>query len=204
MYKISKKEIKDNNKLYKEFREDYGVTPEGLGWNSKFDQEKRFEVLLKIAEFTGKGLQGKSILDVGCGFADLYDYIKKQVPDFKYTGIDINPENLKIAKENHKELNLILGNILDNKLPKFDFVISSGLFATKLEDNNNFIKDMINKMSELSNIGFSFNFLKKLYFDSNLAEYDHKEVYTFCKKKFKEVMLLDNYLPDDATLLIKK
>lgn len=204
MYKISKKEIESNNVLYKEFRHNYGITPEGLGWNSQYDQEKRFEVLLEITKFTGQGLTRKSVLDVGCGFADMYDYIKKDVDSFEYTGIDINPSNLEIAKKKKEAIKLILGNILNNELPKHDFIFSSGLFATKLKDNEAFIRDMITKMVELANIGVAFNFLKKTPFVSNLAEYEPSEIYRFCKKNFKKVKLIDGYLTDDATILIKK
>ena len=75
----------------------------------------------------------------------------------------------------------------------------------KNNDNNKFIKSMISKMIGLANIGVAFNFLQKTQFESNLAEYDKKEIYRFCKKNFKNVKMFDNYLgSEDVTILISK
>ena len=203
-YHLTQEEQERNNTLYKEFRENYGHTAEGLGWNSLYDQEKRFEILLDIIKFTGTGLHNASILDVGCGFGDLYAYIAKNVSSLNYTGIDINEQHLATAKKRHPKAAFIKGDILKEKLPRFDVVFSSGLFATKVKDNEKFIKAMIARMVELSKKGVAFNFLQKTFLVCNLAEYEKKEIYTFCKKQFKNVKMLDNYLPDDVTILIKK
>ncbi len=204
-YKLSKEEININNELYKDFINEYGNTPEGLGWNSKKQQELRFEIMLKIAEFCNKPIDNSSILDIGCGFADLYNYMQEKKHQVSYTGVDINPYALKTAAERYNSINLIEGNILQLKIPKHDFVFSSGLFATKINDNNRFIKAMLTRMMELANKGIAFNFLQKTQFESNLAEYDKKEIYRFCKKNFKNVKMFDNYLgSEDVTILISK
>ena len=204
-YKLSKEEINTNNELYEDFIREYGNTAEGLGWNSKKQQELRFEIMLKIAEFCNEPIDNSSILDIGCGFADLYSYIQEKKHPVSYTGVDINPYALKTAAERYNSIKLIEGNVLQLKIPKHDFVFSSGLFATKINDNNKFIKSMISKMIGLANIGVAFNFLQKTQFESNLAEYDKKEIYRFCKNNFKNVKMFDSYLgSEDVTILISK
>ena len=66
-YNLSKKEIDFNNQMYRDFISTYGETAEGLGWHSQQQQEKRFEIMLKILDFSKKPMKGMSVLDVGCG-----------------------------------------------------------------------------------------------------------------------------------------
>ena len=203
-YNLSKKEIDFNNQMYRDFISTYGETAEGLGWHSQQQQEKRFEIMLKILDFSKKPMKGMSVLDVGCGFGDFYSYLNQQFRDFNYTGIDINPDILAIAGLRHKKARFIHGDILNLNLDKYDFIFCSGLFATKLEDNEQFIQDMITKMYELCNIGIAFNFLQKTKGYSELAEYDKSVILKFCKEKFKKAKLLSDYIQDDATIFILK
>ena len=90
-------------------------------------------------------------------------------------------------------------------MKKYDYIFCSGLFATILNNNEEFIRQMISRMVFLANKGISFNFLQKTSFTSNLAEYEKTEIYKFCKKNFKKAIILDNYLGnDDVTIGIKK
>jgi len=205
LYNLSKEEISFNNKLYAEFRSKYGETPEGLGWNSQHDQEVRFEILLKFIPLSGLNPKKATLLDVGCGFADLYAYAKKRFPGIQYTGIDINPVALKIAQSRYPEAKFMLGNILETPLPQYDVMCCSGLFATRLKDNEAFIRNMILKMGQLSRKGFAFNFLQKTPFPSDLAEYDKLAIKKFCRQHFSQVKMFDHYLgSEDVTLIVTK
>ncbi len=48
----------------------FGYNAKTLGWFSRKSQEKRFDVMFKQLN----DWNNLSILDVGCGFADFYDY----------------------------------------------------------------------------------------------------------------------------------
>lgn len=210
-YKLSKEEITFNNEIYADFRSKYGETPEGLGWNSQHDQEVRFDILLKLIPLTEPTTQTTqkpqkaTLLDVGCGFADLYTHIKKKFPGIQYTGLDINPAAIKIAQSRYPEATFIIGNILETPLPSYDMVCCSGLFATKLKDNEAFIRSMILKMGELSGKGFGFNFLQKTALPSDLAEYNKIAIRKFCRQHFSRVKMFDHYLgSEDVTIIVIK
>lgn len=204
-YKLSKEEIKLNNELYADFQGKYGETPEGLGWNSQHDQEVRFEILLKLIPLTRVNSQKATMLDVGCGFADLYAYLKGKYPGIKYTGIDINTKALEIARSRHPDAKFILGSILDTPLPSFDIICCSGLFATRFNDNEAFIRSMILQMGKLAQKGFGFNFLQKTLHPSDLAEYNKLAIRRFCKQHFSRLEMFDQYLGnEDVTILIVK
>src|ERR1700761_219426 len=55
-----------------------------LGWPDESEQQVRFDVLSGIAD-----LNGKTVLDAGCGYADLYPFLKNRFPDLSaYYGIE--------------------------------------------------------------------------------------------------------------------
>ena len=61
-------------------------------------------------------LKGNSILDFGCGTGYLYKYLQKSGFKVRYTGIDISPEAIKVAKKLYNKetnWNFILTNILE-------------------------------------------------------------------------------------------
>jgi Methyltransferase domain len=75
----------------------YGYDPRTLGWNIG-SQRVRFEALLE-------GLRDgdyASILDVGCGFGDLLDFLRARGWQGRYTGIDLVPELVDEARRRHE------------------------------------------------------------------------------------------------------
>ena len=58
-----------------------------LGWVNAESQQLRFSILSKIANF-----DNCSVLDAGCGHADLCGYLKNIHPTCRYYGIDQIPE----------------------------------------------------------------------------------------------------------------
>ena len=47
-----------------------------------------------------------SVLDVGCGFADLYDHLRGRGWEGRYRGLDIVPGLLDVARRRHPSLDL--------------------------------------------------------------------------------------------------
>lgn len=93
-------------------------------------------------------LEGKSVLDIGCGDGRLAIYLSEFVNN--WNGIDISPDAINIARENIENLNLEdkvafeLGSFLDipfNK--KFDIILSSN--SLHFEDNKSEAFENISK-----------------------------------------------------------
>ena len=64
-----------------------------LGWGSTDQQLYRFHNFTNSIDLTNK-----SILDIGCGFGDLFGHLQRErVPFSRYTGWDINSEFVAIA-----------------------------------------------------------------------------------------------------------
>lgn len=66
----------------------FGYDPRTLGWN-KGRQRARFAAVLNTV-----GTQFGSVLDVGCGFGDLFGYLTERGWKGAYLGVDICPELL--------------------------------------------------------------------------------------------------------------
>lgn len=94
--KLLKKVIKD----YSHISEDFDQTRQ--------HQWKEFEAFLPYLK------ENSSVVDIGCGNGRFYKFLKEKLKTH-YTGIDNNPELIKIAKKTFKEANFIQGDLL--KIP---------------------------------------------------------------------------------------
>ena len=136
--------------------------------------------------------ENDSVLDVGCGVAHFYTYLKRDKGwNGKYLGIDPNKKAIDLIDEN---INTMHGTIED--LPdfmKYEWVIASGVFNLGLTEDLTF--SIIHNMICRANKGVVFNMLKYPYappFEGHdnityesynpmwihykLQEYDHKKI----------------------------
>src|SRR5512143_477164 len=74
----------------------HGASPRGSDWNSETSQNIRFEQLLKVVE-----VQSFSLLDYGCGYGALADYLAAKEYDVDYYGYDILESAIETAHQVH-------------------------------------------------------------------------------------------------------
>ena len=185
---------------YKARFEQYGYDPRTLGW-FKGRQKLRFYILTSISN-----TDNCSILDLGCGFADLYDYLVESGWHGKYTGYDIVPKLIEVAKERHPELDLQVRDILTDPFTEnFDYVFASGVFNARISENNeSYLGDMLAKMVEVANIGVAVDFMST-YVDFQQEIAYHAEpavIFNMCKKLSKRVTLRHDYMPYEFAVYI--
>ena len=105
--------------IYDHYKDNFGkalTNDKILDWESRDAQEIRFSILKDF--ILANNLTDITLLDVGCGLADLYDYLVRFDIRSGYTGIDILPEMISLAKQQHPDLQLIAGDIFaDDLLP---------------------------------------------------------------------------------------
>ncbi|MBR3732171.1 MAG: class I SAM-dependent methyltransferase, partial [Spirochaetales bacterium] len=116
--------------------------------------------------------------------ADLYDYLVRFDIRSGYTGIDILPEMISLAKQQHPDLQLIAGDIFaDDLLPdRFDVVYSSGIFNIDLGNNYDFLRNAVKRFMSLSKRYVVFNLLA----DTSL---DKEAGYFYFNKQRVETLL---------------
>ena len=188
--------------------EQHGASPRGVDWNSDESQNTRFDQLLKIVE-----TPSFSILDYGCGYGALADYMEQKGLHADYYGFDILESALEIARRTHKgKLNRTFLTDQD-PLPICDYVIASGVFNVRGEQSfetwTKYVVDSLQRFTDLCRNGFASNFLTK-YSDADkiradLYYADPLYLFDYCKRNFsKNVALLHDYRIYDFTILVRK
>ena len=172
-----------------------------LGWENEQAQELRFEVLKNIFFY------GASVLDVGCGLGNLYDYLKKQDYNFKYTGVDILPEMIFRAKEKNPQAEFFSANIFEDDLfgdRKFDVIYASGIFNIELGNNDDFLRNALQRFVSLSNKFVVFNLLHARSATKEPGYY--YQTPDTVQKLFppvKKIFFIDDYLDNDFSTILE-
>jgi SAM-dependent methyltransferase len=90
-----------------------------------------------LTTYAGEFLQAKSgmkVLDVGCGPANILDYL----PDIDYTGMDLNEKHISSARQRYGERGrFIVGDVardLNQQNESFDLINVSGLLHHLSDD----------------------------------------------------------------------
>lgn len=199
----------DHVKSYFDKRiQEHGASPRGSDWNSETSQNIRFDQLLKVIES-----QSFSLLDYGCGYGALADYLVDKGLDVEYYGYDILESAIETARQAHANKSRRTFFTDKSVLPVCDYTVASGIFNFRgdqsFDDWTNYVISVLNDFNELSRLGFSSNFLTK-YSDADkmrpdLYYADPMLLFDYCKRNFsKNVALLHDYRLYDFTLLVRK
>lgn len=181
----------------------FGPTPKALGWRDRSQQELRFAVLAEIAD-----LHGASVLDVGCGFGDFFGFLEKRGVHVRYTGVDINPNLLAIARERYPDGRFVQRDIMSERWgEQFDYVFESGVFNHKSGENESFARQMISEMFRICRFGVGVNMMSSYvdYQDDHLYYFQPEEYFKYGKSISKYVVLRhDLPLYEFTMYLLKK
>jgi hypothetical protein len=174
-----------------------------LLWASPHTQAVRFAALTRLV-----GLNGKSLLDVGCGRADLLDYLlSHNVRPAHYVGLEGVTALADAAEaKRHTEAMIVRADFVREPLRLFvaaDVVYFSGSLNTL--DPSTFY-GTIRKAYDAAAEALVFNFLcsPELAGVSYLHWHQPSEVWAFCKTLTPNVRRLDDYLRGDTTFALTK
>lgn len=182
----------------------YGEEVKSL-WGSKDSQFERFEVLTPISN-----LEGKSILDVGCGFGDLWDFIvkHKSIRIRDYIRIDVVQEFVEIAQSRYPEATFIVSDILDLKLRcQVDYALASGIFFLPDEDWEDHMIRVCSRMLEIASNGIAVNYLSKFSPNKDEASFyaDPAMVVKLMMERIHhKIVLRHDYRVNDFTIYVYK
>ncbi|MGH7739306.1 MAG: class I SAM-dependent methyltransferase [bacterium] len=176
----------------------YDLPEKRVGWQSRYNQEARFQALTRIAD-----LQGQKILDLGCGLGCLRAYLSQKGWRGDYTGFDLLGGMVRRAKERFPETRFEVRDILRHPpQEQWDYLLVSGLFNHRIRDNWGFLEQMVGRARTLARKGFAFNLLSsedgnwdEELFYVNPQELERR-VRDWSGGNYKIVM---GYLPGDVT-----
>lgn len=199
------KQIEKVNNYYNELLEKHGQTPGSLGC-PKGRQNTRFKNIDKIF------FPGCTILDYGCGFSDLYNYLNLNFSgqEFTYTGCDIVPNFLKISKELYPDIRLIDSGI-DKITNQYDITVAFGVFNflyTKDQNEHfNIVKEKLCEIFSYTNKCLLIDFQTQ-FVDFKQADSYHQDIDSLIKfvvqKLSRRFEIIHSYLPYEYSIIIYK
>jgi SAM-dependent methyltransferase len=179
-------------------------SPQVVGWSSKEEQDILFDAALWLAS-----VPGLSVLDVGCGRADLYT--KATEKGLVYKGIDYNPNIISIAQQKYPEVSVETLDVLDiDAGADYDWVVGSGLFNIAVKDPADYAQAVVAKMYDKAKIGVAFNLLTSI--PEDIADEDKQQLVVwepaawlaYLELTYKKVICRTDYLEGDTTFYILK
>ena len=198
--KFTRKDIKKIRGVFDEKLKTYDIyKPQAVYWNNEFTQYTRYKILTQIGD-----LNGKKILDVGCGLGDFSFYLRSKFRDILYKGIDITSKMIENAKIKYPLEDFIFAEIDDLGKEKFDYSFAAGVFSLKIPNYKQKYFQVIKSMYEISKIGVAFNMLNINGHpnDETFASYDPHDIEKTCKKFAARTKLILGYLPQDFTIFL--
>jgi cyclopropane fatty-acyl-phospholipid synthase-like methyltransferase len=194
--------------FYNSCYEMFGQNHKSLGWNDSASQEKRFEIIKSI------GIKnGDKVLDVGCGFSDLYFFLKKERLEINYHGIDTNLDfvdvsNKRLGDMPNASADFCDINTAEIKSNTYDWVVSSGLFPFEQNDYLDDLYGTLKKMYHISSRGISFNLLSNLVEPAEAFSWlmynKPEDIVLLASSISRKFKLMHDYLPNDMTCHIIK
>ncbi len=174
-----------------------------LLWASRRTQELRFDALTRL-----HNLEDQTVLDLGCGRADLMDFlIARDVNVKKYIGVEGVPELANVA-ESKKLPRTSIVQIDFVREPKrldvgADVIVCSGALNTLERDA---FHNTIKAAFDAARVAFVFNFLSSslLAGVSYLHWYSRPQVTRFGKTLTDDLNVLEDYIEGDCSMVLRK
>lgn len=188
--KISDKERIINR--YNERLQKFGPTIDALASGNLERHNLRFKIITEV------GFEnGHSILDLGCGFGDYYEYLIKNDRKIEYTGYDINENLIENAGIKFPDVHFETKDILQEDFPVFDYIVSSACFNLPLTEQNNydFITELLQVCYKHARHGIAIDFNSSYvdFFSKEGFHYEPEKVFAIAKQITKRVALRHDY-----------
>ncbi len=188
---------------------EHGESARGADWATEASQRLRFE---KLLEFRPPE-RISEVLDYGCGYGALLDYLDPEGSGLRYTGFDVSAEMVQRACRRYQGRDRVAFTQEASSLVPHDFVVASGIFNVKLgcqdAEWQRYVAATLDRLNALSLRGFSFNALST-YSDAekrrpDLFYADPRDWFDRCKSCYSpRVALLHDYRLWEFTILVRK
>jgi SAM-dependent methyltransferase len=200
--------LKPVNYFFSDALARYGAAHRATDWPDPHQQIRRFAELSRLFDLS----RPFDLLDYGCGYGALLDYLTSRGSPVAYWGYDISHAMLAAARDNHKGMEDKFLAKLD-KQTRYDYVVASGIFNRKmdipLEEWDDIVRKTIEEFNALSSRGFAFNMLTAyrdpqrkqphLYYGDPLHWFD------LCFRKYSpNISLAHDYDLWDFTIIVRK
>lgn len=188
---------------------EHGASAKGVDWRDETSQHWRFAQLMTVVR---DRTQAFTVLDYGCGYGALVDFLEAQGYHYTYIGYDMTPAVIDQARQTYAAHAHCTFTTDENALPSVDYVLGSGLFNMKFDtpepEWEAHMFATIQRMWGLSQKGLAFNTLTSYsdaaYMRADLYYPDPKHLFDYCKRNLsRNVALLHDYDLYDCTFIVR-
>ena len=189
------------NSHYQPRLKKYDETFKILDWETQETQHARFNVLIDNLP-----LEGKSLLDVGCGCGDLLSVLKGRGISLEYSGVDILPGMIEKARSLHPDGRFFCGDLFSSTFffkERFAVVFVSGVFNLNLGNNAAFFDAALPVLHDYAKEALVINLLDETspHRDDKYFYFNADEARSKMEVLGRRVRLIDGYLNNDFTLI---
>jgi len=195
--------MENQREYYSDCFKQHGDSPQGVNWSSEERQRIMFDALLGSFD-----VDGKKILDIGCGVGHFLEYLQAKGKVLDYTGVDLVEGMLECARRKHSDARFIHADILADSFEaeRYDMVFICGVFNVKVKKHRDFVENTIRRAWDMCDGLLAFNMISNYvdYEEPHLYYANPLSVFHFCKKLTRRVCLLHDYLPFEFTVTMNK
>jgi SAM-dependent methyltransferase len=193
---------------YEALLQKHGATALGVDWKSESSQALRFRQL----EHLWEDEPDATVLDYGCGYGALADYLRSRGHRGAYTGFDISRQMTIAAAQRAGRLANCQWTNDRGELQSAAYAVASGIFNVKLDVDDEewraYLGRSLADLASLGTRGFAFNALT-LFSDpekrrADLHYADPLELFEYCRRSFSRfVTLIHDYPLYEFTVLVR-
>lgn len=181
----------------------FGGTFSALLWASPRTQAMRFDAARRMVDF-----EGKIIADIGCGRADLLDYLlDRGIRPAHYIGIEAVDAMVEAAEhKHHARCTIVRADVVKDPRRLFvgaDIVIFSGSLNTMDEET---CHRTLGHAFRAATHALVFNFLDspELAGEQYLTWHPRERMLAFARRLGGEAAMLHDYLAGDCTIRVER
>jgi SAM-dependent methyltransferase len=191
-----------NIRFYTERVRAYGLDIRSVDWGSRESQARRFSVLAELED-----LQGRSVLDVGCGTGDLLAWLRAAGLSVSYTGLDITAAMVDASRARFPDAAFAIGDLHDpppDLAAQYDVVVASGIFAYRRHDAEAYIASTVSRMFARCRIAAMFNALSAWAVEPDETDtlVEPGWALGMCRTMTPRLAFRHDYLPNDFTVAL--
>jgi SAM-dependent methyltransferase len=181
----------------------HGDSPQAVRWTAR-GQQRRYEAFLAVCG----DLEGKSVLDFGCGKGDFLGFLQSHGVSCSYTGVDIHPDLVALARSKHPEAEFIAADIEEHPLGgAFDVVLACGVFNLRVGGIGESVEAVLPLLFGYAREALHANFLsaRAPRHDVELHYVDPAWLLDFARGRLSpNALVREDLVPDDVFLSVRR
>jgi SAM-dependent methyltransferase len=187
---------------YTERFETYGVDLKTLDVGQHYDAQH-------VVHASIGDLQGKTLLDIGCGLAHYYEYLRNRDISVNYIGYDFMQSFIDVDRKRYPEATFEVRDVTNEEIAhEADYVVMCQVFNNRYADcdNTEVVKAVVRKAFAAARIGVSIDMIST-YVNYRVPEmhyFSPEEMFGFAESLTPFVRIRHDYAPRHFTLFLYK